>query len=47
MTVHTVFVYGTLRKGQRNRAVMEPYLVADLGEGQIRGAMYDLGRSRR
>jgi len=43
MTVHTVFVYGTLRKGQPNRAVMEPHLVADLGEGQIRGAMYDLG----
>ncbi|MBF8376339.1 gamma-glutamylcyclotransferase [Alicyclobacillus mali] len=43
MGVHTVFVYGTLRKGQPNRPVMEPYLVADLGEGQIRGAMYDLG----
>jgi len=43
MGVHTVFVYGTLRKGQPNRAVMEPHLVADLGEGQIRGAMYDLG----
>jgi len=43
MGVHTVFVYGTLRKGQPNRPVMEPYLVADLGEGQIRGAMNDLG----
>ncbi|WP_304596019.1 gamma-glutamylcyclotransferase family protein [Alicyclobacillus sendaiensis] len=41
--IHTVFVYGTLRQGQPNRCVMEPHLVRELGEGQIRGAMYDLG----
>lgn len=41
MTFQTVFVYGTLRKGQPNRSVVEPYLVSELGLGQIRGAMYD------
>ncbi|SFU81591.1 gamma-glutamylcyclotransferase family protein [Alicyclobacillus macrosporangiidus] len=40
---HVVFVYGTLRKGQGNRRVMEPHLVRELGEGSIRGEMYDLG----
>ncbi|WP_029422025.1 gamma-glutamylcyclotransferase family protein [Alicyclobacillus macrosporangiidus] len=40
---HVVFVYGTLRKGQYNRGVMEPHLVCELGEGSIHGEMYDLG----
>jgi len=43
MTFQTVFVYGTLRKGQPNRPVVDPYLVSELGLGQIRGAMYDWG----
>lgn len=43
MTFQTVFVYGTLRKGQPNRPVVEPYLVSELGVGQIRAAMYDWG----
>ncbi|MBF8378471.1 gamma-glutamylcyclotransferase [Alicyclobacillus mali] len=41
LNIHTVFVYGTLRKGQPNRRVMEPHLVRELGDGKIRGAMYD------
>ncbi|WP_081841597.1 gamma-glutamylcyclotransferase family protein [Alicyclobacillus macrosporangiidus] len=40
---HVVFVYGTLRKGQGNRRVMEPHLVRELGAGCIPGEMYDLG----
>lgn len=43
-TTYTVFVYGTLRKGQGNRRVMEPHLVRELGPGRIKGVMYDLGR---
>ncbi|AEJ44345.1 gamma-glutamylcyclotransferase family protein [Alicyclobacillus acidocaldarius] len=43
MHTHTFFVYGTLRKDQPNRTVVEPYLVSELGMGQIRGAMYDWG----
>ncbi|MCL6445388.1 MAG: gamma-glutamylcyclotransferase [Alicyclobacillus sp.] len=43
MAFHTVFVYGTLRKDQPNRPVVEPHLVSELGLGQIRGAMYDWG----
>ncbi|MCL6592797.1 MAG: gamma-glutamylcyclotransferase [Alicyclobacillus sp.] len=42
-SAHVVFVYGTLRKGERNRRVMEPHLVRELGDGEIHGAMYDLG----
>jgi len=40
---HTVFVYGTLRRGEPNRIVMQPHLVRDLGRGRIRGALYDWG----
>jgi len=43
MGFHTIFVYGTLRKDQPNRPVVDPYLVSELGLGQIRGAMYDWG----
>ncbi|MCL6444746.1 MAG: gamma-glutamylcyclotransferase [Alicyclobacillus sp.] len=42
-TIYTVFVYGTLRKGERNRRVMEPHLVRELGPGRIQGTMCDLG----
>ncbi|MCL6548173.1 MAG: gamma-glutamylcyclotransferase [Alicyclobacillus sp.] len=42
-STYMVFVYGTLRKGQGNRRVMEPNLVRELGPGCIRGEMYDLG----
>lgn len=42
-TTYTVFVYGTLRKGERNRRIMEPHLVRELGSGRIQGVMYDLG----
>ncbi|GGJ07747.1 gamma-glutamylcyclotransferase [Alicyclobacillus cellulosilyticus] len=40
---YTVFVYGTLRRGEANRAVMAPFVVRELGLGKIRGTLYDLG----
>lgn len=39
----TVFVYGSLRKGEYNRGVVEPHILNTLGEGCIQGQMVSLG----
>nr|WP_245575944.1 gamma-glutamylcyclotransferase family protein [Alicyclobacillus contaminans] len=38
-----MFAYGTLREGQFNCPVMESHLARALGEGCIRGELYNLG----
>jgi gamma-glutamylcyclotransferase (GGCT)/AIG2-like uncharacterized protein YtfP len=43
MKTHIVFVYGSLRKGEENRYIVNRHLIRELGDGRIHAVMYDLG----
>jgi gamma-glutamylcyclotransferase (GGCT)/AIG2-like uncharacterized protein YtfP len=41
--VHTVFVYGTLLRGESNHGVAAPFLCGGIVPGSVRGRLYDVG----